>query len=233
MFEEFKTKSGFDPFKDIRNVAIFTSGKIVENQEALGGVLVEGTFDIQKFVGAIKDDKSAIQDVTPTVIDGFTCIVPKNAKEGYAIFLDKNYLVVGSQAGCDAVKAIKMAKAKAIQNKAFLSVMSKVDSAATLSGVGLLPKTLKDKCLENPNLAFIANIDSFFFDFNNDKNMVFNFNAQIDKEENVNPVVTQLTGLVQMIKMIASSQLAEAAEVMNKIAITSEKNIVKIKLFSQ
>ena len=41
-YEELKTKSGFDPLKDISNITLFSSGKAIEGQEALGGALIEG-----------------------------------------------------------------------------------------------------------------------------------------------------------------------------------------------
>ena len=35
-YEELKAKSGFDPLKDLTNLVLFSSGKAVEGQEALG-----------------------------------------------------------------------------------------------------------------------------------------------------------------------------------------------------
>ncbi len=229
-YEELKTKSGFDPLKDISNITLFSSGKAVEGQEALGGALIEGKFDIEKIVKVIQEDESAAKDVSVTKVDGFNCVVPKNSKEGYGMFLNNECVVVGSQAGCDAVKAVSLGKGKALEtNKALIGILNKVDTKATLSGCGLLPASFKAKCAQNPNAAALANIDSFFFDFNNDQNMVFNLNAEVDKAENVNTVMTSVNGYIAMIKMF-SAQLPEVQEAVNMLTATNEGTTIKLNL---
>lgn len=228
-YEELKTKSGFDPLKDIKNIVLFSSGKIIEGQEAVSGALIDGNFNIAKIVDIIKNDENAKKDVSVTVVDGFNCVVPKNSKEGYGMFLDNQFAVVGSQSGVNRVKEIKMGKGQALTtNKAFLSIANKANTNATLSGAGLLPQAFKDKCKQNPNAAPLANIDSFYFDFNNDKNMVFNLIAQVDKAENVNVVMTAVNGFTSMIKMVAGSQLPELADALNLITIVNEDTSIKI-----
>ena len=229
-YEDLIASSGFDPLKDINSITLFSSGKIIEGKEPVGGALIEGKFDIEKIVKVIKDDEAAKKDVDVTMVDGFNCVVPKNNKEGYGIFLDNQYAVVGSQLGVDAVKAIKMGKAKALENnKNFLAVMNKANTKATLCGAGLLPASFKEKCAQNPNAAALANIDSFFFDFNNDDNMILNLNAEVDKAENVNNVLTQVNGYIAMIKMF-SSQVPEITEAVNMLTATSEGTTIKLNL---
>ncbi len=229
-YEELKTKSGFDPLTDISNITLFSSGKAVEGQEALGGALIEGKFDIEKIVKVIKEDEGATKDVNVTVVDGYNCVVPKNGKDGYGMFLNNQYVVVGSQSGVDAVKAINMGKGKTIEtNKAFVGILGKVNSKATLSGAGLLPASFKAKCAQNPNAAALANINSFFFDFSNDDNMIFNLNAEVDSAENVNTVMTSVNGYIAMIKMF-SAQLPEVQEAVNMLTATNEGTTIKLNL---
>ena len=231
-FEELKAKSGFDPLKDLSNVVLFSSGKGgEEGKETLGGALLEGKFDIEKIVKVIKEDENAAKDVNVSVVDGFNCIVPKNSKDGYGMFLDNQYVVVGSQSGVDSVKAIKMGKGKNIEtNKDFLAIINRIDSKATISGAGILPKAFKDKCAQNPNAAALANINTFFFDFNNDKNLVFNLNAEVDKDENVNNVMTQVNGYLAMIKMFAGQAGPEIAEAVNMLTATNTGKTIKLSL---
>lgn len=229
-YEELKAKSGFDPLTDISNVTLFSSGKAVEGQEALGGALIEGKFDIEKIVKVIQEDESAAKDVTVTKVDGYNCVVPKNSKEGYGMFLDNQHIVVGSQAGVDAVKLIGLGKAKTVEtNKSFLDVLNKVDTKSTVSGAGLLPASFKTKCAQNPNAAFLANVNSFYFDFNNDDNMIFNLNAEVDKADNVNNVLTQINGYIAMVKMFAS-QVPEIQEAVNMLTATNEGTTIKLNL---
>ena len=230
-YEELKAKSGFDPLKDLSNVVLFSSGKAVEGKEAVGGALIEGKFDIEKIVKAIKEDENASKDVDVTVVDNFNCVIPKNNKDGFGMFLDNQYVVVGSQAGVDAVKAVKLGKGKTIEtNKDFLAIINKIDSKATISGAGILPQSFKDKCAQNPNAVALANINTFFFDFNNDKNFVFNLNAEVDKAENVTNVMTQVNGYLAMIKMFAGQAGPEIAEAVNMLTATSEGTTIKLSL---
>ncbi len=230
-YEEIKAKSGFDPLKDLTNIVLFSSGKVLDGKDAVGGALIEGKYDVEKIIKVIKDDENAKKDVDVTVVDGFNCIVPKNSKDGYGMFLDNQYVVVGSQSGVDAVKAVKMGKGKTVENnKAFLAILNKVDSKSTISGAGLLPQAFKEKCKQNPNAAAFANIDSFFFDFNNDKNMVFNLNAEVDKPENVNNVMTQVNGFVAMIKMFAGQAGPEISDAVNMLTASNTGTTIKLSL---
>jgi hypothetical protein len=230
-YEEIKAKSGFDPLKDLTNVVLFSSGKVLDGKEAVSGALIEGKYDIEKILKVIKEDENAKKDVDITVVDGFNCVVPKNSKDGYGMFLDNQYVVVGSQSGVEAVKSVKMGKGKTIENnKAFFAILNKVDSKSTISGAGLLPQAFKEKCKQNPNAAAFANIDSFFFDFNNDKNMVFNLNAEVDKAENVNNVMTQVNGFIAMIKMFATQAGPEISEAVNMLTATNNGTTIKLSL---
>ena len=230
-YEEFKTKTGFDALKDLSNVVLFSSGKTEEGKDALAGAIVEGKYEVEKIIKAIKEDGNAAKDVDLTVVDGFNCITPKNSKDGYGMFLDNQYVVVGSQPGVDAVKAIKMGKGKTIDtNKDFLAIIKKLDSNATISGAGILPQAFKDKCVQNPQVAAFANINTFYFDFNNDKNVVFNLNAEVDKKENVNNVMTQVNGYLSMIKMFANQAGPEIAEAVNMLTATNTETTIKLSL---
>ncbi len=229
-YEELKGKTGFDPLKDISSFVLFSSGSVKEGAEALAGAIVEGKYDIEKIISVIKEDEDFKKDAELTVIDGFNAIVPKNTKDGYGMFLDNQFVAVGSQSGVDAIKAVKLGKAKNVENKKdFYAILSKLDTKSTVCGAGLLPKAFKEKVAKNPNAAAFANINLFRFDFNNDANMVFNLSAEIDDAKNVETVMTQLNGYVAMIKMFAAQEPA-VAEIVNMLTVTSEGTSVKMGL---
>lgn len=229
-YEELKGKTGFDPLKDISSFVLFSSGTVKDGAEALAGAIVEGKYDIEKITATIKEDEAFKKDADLTVIDGFNAIVPKNTKDGYGMFLDNQFVAVGSQSGVDAIKAVKLGKAKNVENKKdFYAILSKLDTKATVCGAGLLPKAFKEKVAKNPNAAAFANINLFRFDFNNDTNMVFNLSAEIDDAKNVETVMTQLNGYVAMIKMFAAQEPA-VAEIVNMLNVASEGTSVKMSL---
>ena len=225
-YEELKAKSGFDPLKDLNNITIFSSGKTIDGQDTIGGALIKGKFDVKKIVKVIQEDKEASKDVDVKTIDSYYCIVPKNSKDGYGMFLDNQYIVLGSNAGVDAVKAVANGKAKPIKH----SVFKQINSNATISGAGILPQAFKDKCTQNPNAAALANINTFYFDFNNDDNMILNLNAEVDKVYNVNNVMTQVNGYIAMIKMFANQVGPEIGEAANMITSTNNGTTIKLNL---
>ena len=230
-YEQLKIYSGFDPLKDISNIILFSSGKVVDGQEILGGAIIEGKFDVDKIIKLIKEDKNTKKDVELTVIDGFNYVVPKNNKDGYGIFLDNQHVVIGNKIGVNAVKEVKKGKAKTIQaNIDFLDIINKIDSNAAVSGAGILPQAFKDKCAKNPNAASLAKINTFCFDLNKDRNLVFNLNIEVDKKENVNNVMTQVNGYLAMIKMFAGQAGPEIAEAANMLTATNTETTIKLSL---
>ena len=228
-YEELKAKSGFDPLKDISSITLFSSGKGIKANETLGGALIEGNYDIEKIINVIKEDKAARNDLKIKKIDGFYSIIPNNNKDGCGMFLDNQYLVIGSNLGVNAVKSVKQLKSKSlVNNNVFKGLLNKIDSKATIIGAGFLSNSFKAMCTQNPNAATLANIDSFFFDFNNDKNMVLNFTANINNISNVNNVLNQINGYIAMIKMFASTQAPEISEVLNYLNATTNGTTINM-----
>ena len=230
-YEELKAKSGFDPLKDISSITLFSSGKGIKANETLGGALIEGNYDIEKIINVIKEDKAARNDLKIKKIDGFYSIIPNNNKDGCGMFLDNQYLVIGSNLGVNAVKSVKQLKSKSlVNNNVFKGLLNKIDSKATIIGAGFLSNSFKAMCTQNPNAATLANIDSFFFDFNNDKNMVLNFTANINNISNVNNVLNQINGYIAMIKMFASTQAPEISEVLNYLNATTNGTTINMNI---
>ncbi|HNX75598.1 MAG TPA: hypothetical protein PLM07_19180 [Candidatus Rifleibacterium sp.] len=230
-YEEFMGKTGFNPMEGLTQFVVFTSGKVdPTNAAQMAGAIIEGKFDPAKILEAIKGDKEAAKDVEISKIDGFDAIVPKNKKDGIGLFLDAGTAVVGAEPGVTAVKNIKLGKGKAVtERKDFFAILQKLDAQATISGAGLIPADLKEKVKQNPQAAPLAALNYFFFGFTHGENIVFNFNSEVDKKENVEGVMTALNGFLAMLKMFAA-QAPEAAEVMNMIKLTANETTVQINL---
>lgn len=228
-YEELKAKSGFDIMKDLQTIAVFTTSKMTDKTQTAGAV-IEGNFDVEKMCQIIKEDEGAQKDVEVTKIDGFNAIVPKNKKEGYAMFLDNQFLAVGTQEGVDSVKNVKTGKAKSVESKTeFFSIIQKLNTSSSVCGALNFTPEFKAQMANNPQAEAFACLNNLCFDFNNDKNLVLNLKAEADKEENVEKVNTSLNGLVSMLKMFAS-QTPEFCDVINLIKITKEGKAVMLNL---
>lgn len=230
-YEEFMSKTGFNPMEGLNQFVVFTSGKVdPTNPAQMAGAIIEGKFDPAKITEAIKADENAAKDVEITKIDGFDAIVPKNKKEGFGLFLDASTAVVGAEPGVNAVKEIKLGKGQAVTaRKDFYAILQKLDAQATISGAGMIPAELKEKVKQNPQAAPLAALNYFFFGFTHGENIIFNFNGEVDKKENVENVMTALNGFLAMLKMFAA-QAPEAAEIMNMIKLNANETTVQISL---
>lgn len=230
-FDEFVKNTGFNPMENLSQLVVFSSGKIdPKSPSQMAGAIFSGKFEIAKILEAIQKDEKAAKDVEVKKIDGFDCVIPKNKKDGYGMFLDASTAVVGAEQGVMAVKDIKTGKAKSIEaRKEFFDILKKVDAGATISGAGLIPADLKEKVKANPQAAPLASLNYFFFSFNHGENIDFIFNGEVDKKENVETVMTSLNGFLAMLKMFAG-QAPEAAEVLNMVKLTAKETTVAINL---
>ncbi len=230
-FDEFVAKTGIDPFKHLKSIVVFAAAKVdpkADKQDA--GVLIDGTFEIAKILESIKSDKKASEDVSIEKFEGFDAVKGKKEADGMGVFLDNTTAVVGTNPAIKTVVDVKSGKAKSVANNAALgSLLKKVDTGATLWGVGLIPQTLKDQAKANPQAAPLAAVNSLFFSFNYDANLTFNFTGEVDKKENMDAVMTSLNGFLAMVKMLAG-QTPEAAEILNMIKVEAVETAAKITL---
>lgn len=230
-YDEFVTKTGIDPFKHLKNVVVFAAPKTdpkSEKQDA--GVLIDGSFEVAKILESIKSDKKAAEDVSIEKYEGFDAVKGKKDADGMGVFLDNTTAVVGTLPAIKTVVDVKNAKGKNISTNAALgSLLKKVDTGATLWGVGLIPQTLKDQAKANPQAAPLAAVNSLFFSFNYDADLTFNFTGEVDKKENMDQVMTSLNGFLAMVKMLAG-QTPEAAEILNLIKVEAVETAAKITL---
>ncbi len=230
-FDEFVAKTGIDPFKHLKNIVVFSAAKAdpkAEKQDA--GVLIDGSFEVAKILEAIKADKKAAEDVTIEKYEGLDAVKAKKEADGMAVFLDNTTIVLGTAPAIKSVVDVKGQKGKNVSaNAAIGSLLKKVDTAATLWGVGMIPQALKDQAKANPQAAPLAAVNSLFFSFNYDADLTFNFTGEVDKKENMDAVMTSLNGFLAMVKMLAG-QTPEAAEILNMIKVEQAETAAKITL---
>ncbi|MBF0406006.1 MAG: hypothetical protein HQM10_01540 [Candidatus Riflebacteria bacterium] len=230
-FEEFITKTGIDPFKSIKGLLVFVSTKIDEKtQKPDAAVLIDGTFEIEKVLAAIKADPKASADAVIEKFEGFDCIKGKKTGEGIGVFLDANSAVIGNEGSVKTVIDIKKGAGKSMKTNPNLeALLKKADTAATIWGAGLIPPQVKEQAKNNPQMQPLAAVNALFFSFNYDKEIAFDFTGEIDKKESLEGVMTSLNGFLAMVKMMAG-QSPEAAQILNLIKVEGAETTAKISL---
>ncbi|MFZ2957106.1 MAG: hypothetical protein WA705_09470 [Candidatus Ozemobacteraceae bacterium] len=230
-YDEFVSKTGLDPLKNIQEIMVYVVGKVdpkAEKPEV--GVLINGSFDVAKILKAVSEDPKAKEDTIVEKFEGFDAIRGKKEADGTAVFLDANTVVIGTAPALKAVVAVKNGKGPSLAtNAAFANLLKKADIGASVFGVGLMPASLKEQAKANPQAAPLAAINALFFAFNYDNDLTFNFTGELDKKESLEGVMTSLNGFLAMVKMIAG-QSPEAGEVLNMIKIEGAETTAKITL---
>jgi hypothetical protein len=230
-YEEFVTKTGMDPLKDLKEVTMFVDAKADEKtQKPRGGVLLTGTFDAAKIIKSIQENKDAAKDATIEKFEGLDCIKGKKDPDTLGLFLDANTILIGGTAVAKDVVAIKAGKGKAISgDAAFSGILGKADKAATLWGAAMIPASLKDQVRNNPQAAFLGFLNSVMFAFNYENDLTFSLIADVDKKENMEAVMTNLNGYLGILK-VTGAQSPEAMEILNMIKVESADNTAKVTL---
>ncbi|MBF0547942.1 MAG: hypothetical protein HQM08_26130 [Candidatus Riflebacteria bacterium] len=230
-FDEFVAKTGIDPFKHIKGLLIFIGNKVDEKtQKPNAAVLIDGTFDSEKIIKAIKEDPKASEDAVIEKFEGLDCIKGKKNADGVGVFLDPNSAVIGNPDSIKTVIGVKKGTGKNIKTNANLdALLKKADTSAAIWGAGLLPAQLKEQAKNNPQMQPLAAINALFFAFNYDKDLNFDFTGELDKKESLEGVMTSLNGFLAMIKMMAG-QSPEAAQILNLIKVEGADTTAKITL---
>ena len=229
-YDEFVQKTGIDPMKNLDQIMVFTAGQVSNDQQKPdAGVLINGNFNVDQILAAIKKDPKAGKDVTISTFQGYKAIIGNKESEGMGVFLDNGTALIGSKEAIMKVAALKKGKGKSLESHSiFCSLLKKVDKTASIWGAGLIPAEMKAKAM-GTQAASLASLDALFFSFKYDDNLMFNFNGEVDKKENVEAVMTSLNGYLVMIKML-SGQNAQAAEVLNLVKIKPIGTTVQITL---
>ena len=167
-YKEIKDKSGFDFFRDINNIYLFSAYKIDKTRGILNGILVDGKFEKDKFLKYAKENAYITRDHYFNTIDGYDVLCPRYGEEGYAILVDDRYLVIGSKLGVFTLKntitgrtmgdnlclnEVIEVQDKDLNNKAFIKV------------AGVPCEDCKEQLALMPNMDFIDDVDYFYFDF--------------------------------------------------------------------
>jgi len=230
-YQEFITKTGIDPQKDIYYAAIAMMGELAEDK-AKGAAILNMKFDKEKLI-ALAKEKAAEEEkeIGEEDYNGITLYHWQEQKDPfYLTFLDDSNIVAGNEAPVKAViDVVQKRQENLFKNPALADLVEKSNKDAMVWGNILIAKDALDKMKSsNPMLSDLEGISavSMFFDYKN-QNMLAEIklmNSDADKNKKIAEMLTGFKALGSM----AAGEKPEIGELMSKIEVSSGADHVKI-----
>jgi hypothetical protein len=226
--KEFTEKTGIDPLKDIRFLAIgFQTGASPDDQEGVG--ILNLSYNKDTLLASLKKQG----EVKEVQYQGFTVYV-LDSEEGkppmHGVFLDESNIVAGSPKTVEAVIDIyKGQKDSLHKNAELMGLVREANKAALIWGIFLIPAdTLAKAGSQMPMLSGLEALKSGILavDYQN-KNILIEVKAKGKDEAKLKQIADMLNGLKAFGAMAAATK-PEIGEVVNKLEITSGKDFVRI-----
>lgn len=229
--EEFTKKMGFDPFKQLANILIYSpeAGFKAEDMKDHVGILVDGSFDAKKLVEGIKADEDFMKQVDLVAFEGLTAIAGKTSGRK-AAFLDDKTAIMGADAVIKAAATVKNGKAKSLATEpAFAAMMKKVDANAGVWGCALVTADMKAQAKANPISAPLAAANAMFLSVTFGNDMGISAAAEVAKADEAKAVADCLKNYVDMFKAWAVD-VPELVDVFKMAKIDTNGTTVKFGL---
>jgi len=229
--EEFTTKMGLDPFRQIANVMVYSSeaGFKAEDMKDHVGILVEGSFDAKKLLEGIKADADFLKQVDLVAFEGLSAITAKESGRK-AAFLDDKTVVMGADEIIKAAATVKTGKAKSLAaDPAFAAMMKKVDVNAGIWGCALVTADMKAQAKASAVSAPLAAANAMFLSVTFGNDMGIQAAAEVTKADEAKAVADCLKNYVDMFKAWAVD-VPELVDVFKMANIETDGTTVKFGL---
>jgi hypothetical protein len=230
-YQEFVTKSGIDPQKDVYFLAAGLEGPIEGEKQEMAAV-VNMKYDKDVVLGLIQEKvQEEGQELQTEEYDGYTLYKAWEQDEsGAFVFIDDSNIVIGTEMPVKAVlDVISKKKENVFKNEKLDALLKKANQNAVFWGAMLIPaEAMEQAAAANPMMGALKSIDAvtFYFDLKN-QNVIAEIMAMSPNAESNKQVADALTGLKSFGAM-AAGEKPEIGELLNDIEISSGEDHVKI-----
>jgi hypothetical protein len=228
-YQEFVQKTGIDPQKDIRFIAVGLSGDITAKATE-AAVLVDMNYKKDDLLAKIKAEAKELQETDYNGATLYTVPEKEGDKPAYVTFLSDTIIAGGSEAAIKSVVDIQQKKAEsALKNEALAGILKGARKDAMLWCAFAVPAEALDKAVEaNPMMGNLKGLYglTMFFDYKN-KGLQAEIKGLNKDEAKNKELATMLDGLKAMGAM-ASAKEPALGEVLDKITIGSGPDAITI-----
>ncbi len=230
-YQEFVTKSGIDPQKDIYYLAAGVAGPIGGQNQEMAAV-VNMKYD-QDVVMALIQEKvqEEGQELQSEEYDGYTLYKAwEEGESGAFAFIDDSNIVIGTEIPVKSVlDVLNKKKDNVFKNERLAALLDKTNKDAMFWGAILIPaEAMEEAASANPMMGALKSIDaiSLYFDYKN-QNLSAEIMAMSPDADSNKQVADALTGIKSFGAMAAGDK-PEIGELLSKIEITSGADHVSI-----
>ncbi len=232
-YQEFITKTGLDPQKDIYFLAVGIKEGTDETKEKVGAVL-NLKYDKESLLALIKEKQKETEEKKELIEEqykGFTLYTPEDEDEDFTMaFLDESNIAVGNSEGIKSVIDVYQKEADNVfKNEILYSLIADANKKAMVWGAFTLSESAKENVVkDNPMFQALKGVSSLtmFFDYKN-ANLSAEIKVNSLDETNNKKVAEFLTG-IKSLGAMAAGEKPEIGEILDKIEITSATDHVTV-----
>ncbi|GAB4278784.1 MAG: hypothetical protein Kow0029_22330 [Candidatus Rifleibacteriota bacterium] len=214
-YADFYKKAGIEPSRDIKNITVFLTSK------EKSGVLVNGTFDVNKISELIQSDKDISGKFRISEIAGLQAVKNDKNANGNMLFVNKNTVAFGPEDILEHIAKLEQGKAAGInKNKHFSELITKVDTNSDLWGAVMASPNWAQR-MKMP-VTGLQDMKSGFFSFDYDKEFIMVFTGLVDKEKQLAGFVEGMKNLLDAFKGWTAS-VPEFASLLNKATVQDDR----------
>jgi len=230
-YQEFITKTGIDPQKDIYFLAIGLRGELGGMKQPEAAVVANLRYNKDTVLSALKKEGKETTEQNYNGITIYTGGMESDSKKpDWGAFLDESNIVLGDEKSVKSVIDVYQKKADSVlNNDAFAAVLktAKKDSMAWIA-VLLPPEAMKEMVGKNPMLSSLEGVKSLTMHFDYaDKTFVTKIRTSGGDEKKNKGLADLLNGLKTLGAGAAAKDPA-IGEILNRIEIGSGADHVEI-----
>ncbi len=231
-YQEFVTKTGIDPQKDVYYLATAMRGNL-ESQQRDVVAIVNLKYDRDALLAALqKEAEKDGETIEEEAYNGFV-VYSGNGKEkdktGSFTFLTGSHVALGTTAAVKSViDVVEKKEENVLENKAFTALFARTDRYTLVWGGVIVPPESRSLIAANPILSGLENVTaiSAAFDYKNE-NIILDLKLIGDDPIKNQELADRINGFKSLGAMIQIQDLS-LAELMDRIEITSASDHVRI-----
>jgi len=231
-YQEFVTKVGIDPQKDVYYavIGIREATDAEGKSKPEGGAVLNLKYDQAKVVASIKEKSPEYKE---TVYEGVTMFtVPEEGKSEpmYGAFLDASNLAVGTEPGVKSIIDVMKGKAEsALKNEALMKQVKAINTNALVWSVFVFsPEQVKKMTDTMPMLSGLQSLQALTI-YVDDKNKGLQIEIKaLSPDAAKNKEIADMLIGFKALGSMGAAEKPEMGELMNKIDISSTPDSVKI-----
>jgi hypothetical protein len=221
-FDEFTTKCGLDPFKQIDSVFVAFPQSGGEQKEF--AAILRGQFNEQKLVSCARDQaKKDGRDLTTIEYNGKKLYTDNQKGEAFGAFLDGKTAIIGGKEWVKKVVDLAAGKGESAKGNAELArLLKSARTSDALWGAGLVPQATRDSFKNDPRLSSAASMKDIYGSVDFASGVVADLNVETGAEADAKDLAAKTTAQLVEVKKSPQFMMMGLAQYLDGIKIDNK-----------